>query len=559
MTATERRQFKVDQHATVHMIYSQAGSIEKALLENVMNAIDAGASQVNVTVTEAGYEVSDDGRGFRTMSEIEDYFERFAFNHDGDALQSERTYGRFGIGRAQQWKYARCTYRSRTFQMDMDLRERQLRYLLTENLDDHPGTRVTGTWYEPLTYAALTKTQEELARFLRYSPVPVLLGGKLVSVQPEQERWTFITEQARVRLKRSPLMTIYNMGMYVTDLAADLAGGQGVLVSRVALPLNMARNEVESTDPTWQAIVQANRQETQARLRRSSTLTRADQAVLSAMIRSGEPLDDAAVKQMLSARLIQDVTGRMHTLRGFLEEISLRPAMPRVANEPTTMQYLHEQRLAFVIDQSALWNFRVDTAAMLVDIVHGFLSRHDPKDIPPRADLLSVEHYREIDPDLKPRMTPVPDEDLSPKEALYLALLRGPLATYMQHMRVQAGRSDVQTFEVNVAEQILTIETRQISQVGTPAEASRLLYDALIATYRALREPDQDEAITESTEDDVATTLTQDFPHVTFYLDFITALGREALERNVKLGRLFVEAIDLASTVRAAFPPSHLN
>ncbi|GGR13354.1 hypothetical protein GCM10008957_27890 [Deinococcus ruber] len=130
--STHTRKFIVSPAIIRNLIERQAGTLEKALMENVMNAIDAGATRVHVTLDRHGYTVDDDGRGFESNDQIEQYFETFGFEHEGDALQAGRTYGTFGIGRGQQWHWASTVYRSRHFSMAVDIRARGLDYLLEE-------------------------------------------------------------------------------------------------------------------------------------------------------------------------------------------------------------------------------------------------------------------------------------------------------------------------------------------------------------------------------------------------------------------------------------------
>ena len=81
----ERREFRMDPALLWSVIESQAGSAEKALLEAIMNAVDAGATRCDITLSETGYSVQDDGGGFKSRDDIEQFFETFGTPHkDGD-------------------------------------------------------------------------------------------------------------------------------------------------------------------------------------------------------------------------------------------------------------------------------------------------------------------------------------------------------------------------------------------------------------------------------------------------------------------------------------------
>lgn len=88
-----RLPFTLDPQIIHHVIYNQAGSIGKAIIELIMNSIDAGAAAVQIKMTEKGFECVDDGRGFASREDVLNYFGRFGTPHqEGDA-----TYGRFRL------------------------------------------------------------------------------------------------------------------------------------------------------------------------------------------------------------------------------------------------------------------------------------------------------------------------------------------------------------------------------------------------------------------------------------------------------------------------------
>ncbi|CCP05931.1 hypothetical protein BN440_0880 [Erwinia amylovora MR1] len=92
-----RYPFEIDPQIIHHIIYSQAGSIGKAVIELMMNSDDAGASMVSIDITPEGFAYRDDGRGFASYEDVKRYFGRFGTPHqEGDA-----TYGRFRLGRGQ--------------------------------------------------------------------------------------------------------------------------------------------------------------------------------------------------------------------------------------------------------------------------------------------------------------------------------------------------------------------------------------------------------------------------------------------------------------------------
>ena len=85
MEVSEKRVLKSHPQLLLDVIEKQAGSVQKAVLESVMNAIDAGSLDVqikfyeefkeNEDVKTAFIEISDKGKGISSMEEINNFFE----------------------------------------------------------------------------------------------------------------------------------------------------------------------------------------------------------------------------------------------------------------------------------------------------------------------------------------------------------------------------------------------------------------------------------------------------------------------------------------------------
>src|SRR5690606_1173845 len=83
----EKTKFTIHAALIRSQIMNQGGSIDKAILEAVMNSIDAGATDIVVTLDESTFSVRDNGKGLGTKSQIREYFRVFGAPHaDGDAM-----------------------------------------------------------------------------------------------------------------------------------------------------------------------------------------------------------------------------------------------------------------------------------------------------------------------------------------------------------------------------------------------------------------------------------------------------------------------------------------
>lgn len=185
--------FELDPQIIHHIIHSQAGSIGKAIIELIMNSVDANAKQVKLSLTKEGFSCSDDGAGFASREDVINYFGRFGTPHvEGDA-----TYGRFRLGRGQVMAHASTIWNSSHFQMTVDTKLMGYNYDLTETEQSISGCHIVGTWYEPLNETELLSSIQEIKDLIRYTPAAVELNGRLITRDPLEEKWDFEDECAR--------------------------------------------------------------------------------------------------------------------------------------------------------------------------------------------------------------------------------------------------------------------------------------------------------------------------------------------------------------------------
>ena len=132
---SEVRRFQIDPHAIMSLIKAQAGSIEKAMLEAVANSMDAGATRIDVTLDAKRIVIKDNGSGLGSKEDIYKFFEVFGFDHS----QLGRTVGRFGVGRGQLFCFGVNTWRTNTFQMAIDIKNKGMDYDLATGLKKVEG------------------------------------------------------------------------------------------------------------------------------------------------------------------------------------------------------------------------------------------------------------------------------------------------------------------------------------------------------------------------------------------------------------------------------------
>lgn len=261
---TETQTFELATNLIYHVIFGQAGSVEKGLLESIQNSFDAKASFIDIELFPdgSGYSVTDDGRGFESRDQIEAWFKKIGWDH-AELGNDQREVGRFGLGRAQLWSFSRNIWTTNRFRLEIDVKARGLDYILHEATDNlHKGCKIEGTFYEPMDVHALNICVRELEALAKFCPIPVKINGRQINTPPTEAKWTIETDEAYFQLKaNASRLAVYNLGFLVREYNAADFGVGGVVVSKQPLSLNIARNDVlKSTCPYFPKISKTLRQ-----------------------------------------------------------------------------------------------------------------------------------------------------------------------------------------------------------------------------------------------------------------------------------------------------------
>lgn len=253
------RKINIHAAAIYQVIKAQAGSLQKAMAEAVMNSIDAFASVVSVKITPSGFVIEDNGQGFRSVEEIATWFESIGFPHDSE---NHRMYGKFGMGRAQMWAYASTVWYSNQFKMDVDIKNKGIDYTLSSvsEKDAFKGTKIVGKFYNPMSNSDVDSCVANLSSLLLYAPGLINVNGHPVNKNPELESWTMETKEAWIRYDSSmPGMLIYNAGVLVRNCWKGEYHPEfkGVVISKADYPLslNIARTDILTNEClVWKEI-----------------------------------------------------------------------------------------------------------------------------------------------------------------------------------------------------------------------------------------------------------------------------------------------------------------
>lgn len=421
MPQAERRQMKMHPRLLWDVIHRQAGTLSKAILEGVMNSVDAGATRCDVTIDRETFSISDDGKGFANDEEIEKFFETFGYPHEeGDA-----TYGRFRMGRGQIMAFGRSEWATNNYRMSVDFRPQKdqkgddfaLGYDFRKVPEDEAvkGCRVEVALYEKLSPSQLDAAVREITEFVRYVNIPVTLNGKVISTDPAKEEWDEVTPDAYIKRRASGSLDIYNQGVLVTKYPSYRFGLSGVVVSKEALDVNFARNDVQSTCPRWKRIMRVLQQDAMDQAKRNTPLTEAQRDFYARQLASGE----ANLGDIGEARIVTDITGSHHPfsvferLQRFQSKLSIARRGDRVA------EMAHTRRMGFFVTDECAARFGADTPeelARIVSEIQAANGRH--------ASRIVAVAREEYDKFISSTHEPVTDKELNKAERLALKAIR---------------------------------------------------------------------------------------------------------------------------------------
>lgn len=255
-TTTTNRSLQAHNKLIMDVIKRQAGSLDKAILEGTMNAIEAGASRVDIDLTVTGDKarltIVDKGRGIKTKDEIIRFFETFGTPHDAS---EGKVWAQFRMGRGQLFSYGRNVWRTGTFQMVVDIDNKGLEWELTENLPEVVGcsidielyTNPIGGWY------TIDRMRDSILQQVKFMSTPVFFNGKQVSIDPKSPKlnWTKEDEFAYYLFDTSDGLYVYNLGAFVKIGSSSEFGVAGIIVSKQQLTVNFARNDIKDSCPIY--------------------------------------------------------------------------------------------------------------------------------------------------------------------------------------------------------------------------------------------------------------------------------------------------------------------
>jgi hypothetical protein len=351
MQSSATHEFTMDPNLLVSVIKQQAGTLSKALLEGVMNSIDAGATRVDVTLTTESFVIEDNGRGFASEEEIQNWFGRFGTPH----VENDAVYGRFRMGRGQMMAFAETKWKSGTFVMNVDIEKRGLTYDLALNQPLMKGCVIEGKLYEPLPDYKFRDTLTELKKSVAYTPKPVYVNNELYGAPAARlKTWTFEDEDAYYKMVQGANeLQVYNQGVFVEEMSTWRVGMGGIVVSKTALQVNFARNSVmEDKCPVWKRVLKQLETQVLSKMVLAKTLSDSERKYFARRLSSARYQDNLRWRE---AKVLTDPSGKHMAL----SELKRFKNFVYIGENTTLACAAHGEQSTFVVTEATLNRFGV--------------------------------------------------------------------------------------------------------------------------------------------------------------------------------------------------------
>jgi hypothetical protein len=350
----EVRDFKMHQKLLADVITRQAGSLEKAVLEGVMNSIEAGAKKIDVQLCGNYLGISDDGKGFQSREEIEKWFETFGTPHE---VSEGKRWAQFRMGRGQLFAFGRNEWQTNRWSMKVDV-HKHLGYELSELPKAHKGCAISVELYEPASESMISYTAKQIERQVKYTGALISVNGVTVGRDPASEKWGPETnDDAYIRLGVGRGLEVYNLGVYVCDLSESRFGVTGVVVSKKQLKVNFARNDICSDCSVWNRVKKLFKSESQMdALLKKRNLSDGERANLVERLVSGE----LTLDQVWKSPLLVDVCGHTHSFYSLHHYRSRWPAWSytRADSKDLRADNLIQTKRCLVLDRECVEEFQ---------------------------------------------------------------------------------------------------------------------------------------------------------------------------------------------------------
>lgn len=241
------------------LIHRQAGTVERAGAELVMNGLDAQARRIDIDLSDTRLLVTDDGVGLPDdETEMRRVFMTLGAPHERDAQgrSTDARFGSFRIGRLQALAWGECRWLSGLWDLRANIKDEstELGMTITPLKSRRIGTSVEIKFFKPLENWQKLQFLQHMRTMCQYVDYcDVRLNGKSLAL-PVSPEWTIDNEDYKAIINDTPSLKVFMMGVPVMERSKWQMGVGGIVVTKKQMVVNFARNDVHSSCELWQRI-----------------------------------------------------------------------------------------------------------------------------------------------------------------------------------------------------------------------------------------------------------------------------------------------------------------
>jgi hypothetical protein len=332
-----REQFEATEGLLQDVMTKQSGVVEKALLEAVMNSVDANAESINIQITEDTLIIDDDGDSM-SQQEVEQYFKQFGYK---DTDVHDKEFGKFRMGRGQIFNFGVNIWRTSDSYLVVNIHEEGAvvelpdctqtesdaiqniegdTYTLDTSglsfvmLDAEPkleGLNVQVNLHE--TPVDVDEIEDELKLLVRHihwvHDVDIKINGESVTSHPEVIEETDLAWYARAQSDLYTNAKVYNKGAHVDNF--NLGPESLQIITKRDLDVTLDRTSILDSDEYWQNIQDEHRDILVERLLESDSLNSSERNWLIEQAQDDVELAD----RVATVPLLKDIDGDLWTIK----------------------------------------------------------------------------------------------------------------------------------------------------------------------------------------------------------------------------------------------------
>ena len=217
------------------VIMRQAGSIKKAIMEMIQNAVDAGATKIELVITKDRVVIIDNGCGMDEKN-ISEYFKKFG---NSSKRGDKSKIGNFGMGRGQGFAMGKNVYLTLDNKMVVDIKENGLKYDLFKTDESIQGCKVIIDLYDEkkIDDWDLRNIKDILSKVFYFPQIDFTINGE--SVEYEEGEMIKIDNITATEIDGN-YTNVFVMGMFVKRISNTV---DNYRITCDDLQLNFARND----------------------------------------------------------------------------------------------------------------------------------------------------------------------------------------------------------------------------------------------------------------------------------------------------------------------------